>query len=97
DVEGAKFAGNWTSGERIEMDFFGGFNGNLAYIQQQPTARLRHVDKGLGSADRRTMVGIGQQWDLMFLIDNARASLPQLAFALNDGAGVVGRRFSARL
>jgi hypothetical protein len=93
DFSGAKFAGNWNGGGRIEMDFFGGFNGTGAFSQQQPTPRLRQAYMDLGNADSGTKVRIGQQWDLLFPIDNAPASLSHIAFPLGFGAGFVGWRF----
>ena len=93
DFSGAKFAGNWSGGGRIEMDFFGGFNGSGGYSQQQPTPRLRQAYMDLGNADTGTKVRIGQQWDLMFPIDNAPSSLAHIAFPLGYGAGFVGWRF----
>ena len=70
---GAKFTDNWNGGGRIEMDFFGGFNGTGAYSQQQPTPRLRQAYMDLTNADTGTTVRIGQQWDLMFPLDNVAA------------------------
>ncbi len=93
DFSGAQFAGNWTGGGRIEMDFFGGFNGNGAFSQQQPTPRLRQAYMDLGNADTGTKIRIGQQWDLMFPIDNSPSSLSHIAFPLGYGAGFVGWRF----
>lgn len=93
DFSGAKFAGNWTGGGRIEMDFFGGFNGTGPYSQQQATPRLRQAYMDLANKDTGTTVRIGQQWDLMFPIDNSPASLSHIAFPLGFGAGFVGWRF----
>ncbi|MEP7187184.1 MAG: hypothetical protein ABI767_15240 [Rhodanobacter sp.] len=93
DFSGAQFAGNWTGGGRIEMDFFGGFNGNGAFSQQQPTPRLRQAYMDLGNAGTGTKIRIGQQWDLMFPIDNSPSSLSHIAFPLGYGAGFVGWRF----
>ncbi len=93
DFSGAKFAGNWTGGGRIEMDFFGGFNGTGAYSQQQPTPRLRQAYMDLVNPESGTTVRIGQQWDLMFPLDNTPASLSHIAFPLGYGTGLVGWRF----
>jgi hypothetical protein len=93
DFKGAKFAGNWTGGGRIEMDFFGGFNGVGAYSQQQPTPRLRQAYMDLVNAESGTTVRIGQQWDFMFPIDNTPASLAHIAFPLGFGSGYGGWRF----
>ncbi len=93
DFSGATFAGDWSGGGRIEMDFFGGFNGTGAFSQQQPTPRLRQAYMDVGNADTGTKIRIGQQWDLMFPIDNLPASLAHIAFPLGYGTGVVGWRF----
>jgi hypothetical protein len=93
DFKGAQFAGNWTGGGRIEMDFFGGFNGVGAYSQQQPTPRLRQAYMDLVNAESGTTVRIGQQWDFMFPIDNTPASLAHIAFPLGFGSGYGGWRF----
>jgi len=93
DFKGAEFANNWTGGGRIEMDFFGGFNGTGAYSQQQPTPRLRQAYMDLTRPDSGTTVRIGQQWDLMFPIDNSATSLAHIAFPLGYGSGVIGWRF----
>jgi hypothetical protein len=93
DFSGAKFAGNWNGGGRIEMDFFGGFNGAGAYSQQQPTPRLRQAYMDLDNAETGTKIRIGQQWDLMFPIDNSPASLSHIAFPVGFAAGLVGWRF----
>ncbi|HEV2681773.1 MAG TPA: hypothetical protein VGV14_14810 [Rhodanobacter sp.] len=93
DFKGAQFAGNWTGGGRIEMDFFGGFNGVGAYSQQQPTPRLRQAYMDLTNPESGTTVRIGQQWDFMFPIDNTAASLTHVAFPLGFGSGVIGWRY----
>jgi hypothetical protein len=93
DFKGAEFANNWTGGGRIEMDFFGGFNGIGAYSQQQATPRLRQAYMDLTRPDSGTTVRIGQQWDLMFPIDNSATSLAHIAFPLGYGSGVIGWRF----
>jgi hypothetical protein len=93
DFSGAKFAGNWTGGGRIEADFFGGFNGTGPYSQQQPTPRLRQAYMDLVNPDTGSTVRIGQQWDLMFPLDNTPTSLAHIAFPLGFAAGFVGWRF----
>jgi hypothetical protein len=93
DFSGAKFAGDWTGGGRIEMDFFGGFNGTGAFSQQQATPRLRQAYMDLTNANTGTTVRIGQQWELMFPIDNSSSSLSHIAFPLGFGVGMVGWRF----
>lgn len=93
DFKGAQLAGNWSGGGRIEMDFFGGFNGTGAYSQQQPTPRLRQAYMDLTNPESGTTIRIGQQWDLMFPIDNSATSLAHIAFPLGYGSGVIGWRF----
>ncbi|MCE5233852.1 MAG: hypothetical protein ABFC67_02795 [Mizugakiibacter sp.] len=93
DFAGAKFAGDWTGGGRIEADFFGGFNGTGAYSRQQPTPRLRQAYMDIANKQTGSTVRVGQQWDLMFPLDNTPASLAHIAFPLGFGAGFVGWRF----
>ncbi|TAM00872.1 MAG: hypothetical protein EPN71_06160, partial [Rhodanobacter sp.] len=93
DFSGAKFAGDWTGGGRIEMDFFGGFNGTGPFSQQQATPRLRQAYMDLDNADTGTKIRLGQQWELMFPIDNGPSSLSHIAFPLGFGTGMVGWRF----
>jgi hypothetical protein len=93
DFSGAKFAGAWQGGGRIEADFFGGFNGTGAYSQQQPTPRLRQAYMTLANPDTGSKVILGQQWDLMFPLDMVPASLAHIAFPLGYGNGMIGWRF----
>ncbi|GAB2540252.1 hypothetical protein [Rhodanobacter koreensis] len=93
DFSGAKFAGDWTGGGRIEMDFFGGFNGTGAYSQQQPTPRLRQAYMDLTNPETGSTIRIGQQWELMFPLDNVSTSLAHIAFPLGFGTGMIGWRF----
>lgn len=93
DVGGAKLGEDWTGGGRLEMDFFGGFNGTGAYSLSQPTPRLRQAYMDVNNAGTGSKIRIGQQWDLMFPLDNVPTSLTHLAFPLGYGAGVIGWRF----
>jgi len=93
DFKGARLSDNWDGGGRIEMDFFGGFNGTGGYSQQQPTPRLRQAYMDLVNAGSGTTVRIGQQWDLMFPIDSSPTSLAHVAFPLGYGSGITGWRF----
>ncbi|HEX5306536.1 MAG TPA: hypothetical protein VFW82_10665 [Dyella sp.] len=93
DFAGAKFNDNWSGGGRIEMDFFGGFNGAGAYSISQPTPRLRQAYMDLKNASSGSTVRIGQQWDLLFPIDNIPASVTHIAFPLGYGTGMIGWRF----
>jgi hypothetical protein len=93
DFSGAKFAGDWVGGGRIEMDFYGGFNGTGPYSQQQPTPRLRQAYMDLTNPNTGTTVRVGQQWELMFPVDNTPVSLAHIAFPLGFAAGYGGWRF----
>ncbi|OOG62537.1 hypothetical protein B0E46_12570 [Rhodanobacter sp. B04] len=93
DFSGAKFAGDWIGGGRIEMDFFGGYNGTGAYSQQQPIPRLRQAYMDLSNPDTGSTVRIGQQWEFMFPLDNVSTSLSHIAFPLGFGTGMIGWRF----
>ena len=93
DFSGTKLAGDWIGGGRIEMDFFGGYNGSGAYSQQQPIPRLRQAYMDLINPDSGTTIRIGQQWDLLFPLDNVTASLSHVAFPLGFGTGMIGWRF----
>ncbi len=92
DFSGAKFAGDWVGGGRIEMDFFGGFNGTGAYSRQQITPRLRQAYMDLTNPLTGTTIRIGQQWDLMFPL-NSPTSLAHIAFPLGFASGYGGWRF----
>lgn len=93
DITGAKLGENWTGGGRLEMDFFGGFNGTGAYSLSQPTPRLRQAYLDLGNAGAGTNIRVGQQWDLMFPIDIIPDSITHVAFPLGYGAGLIGWRY----
>ena len=93
DFAGARFNENWSGGGRIEMDFFGGFNGTGAYSASQPTPRLRQAYMDLANASTGSTVRIGQQWDLLFPLDNVPASVTHVAFPLGYGSGMIGWRF----
>ena len=93
DFAGAKFNDNWSGGGRIEMDFFGGFNGTGPYSVSQPTPRLRQAYMDLTNASTGSTVRIGQQWDLLFPLDNVPASVTHVAFPLGYGTGMIGWRF----
>ena len=93
DFSGAKFAGDWSGGGRIEMDFFGGYNGTGAYSQQQPIPRLRQAYMDLTNPETGSTIRIGQQWELMFPLDNVSTSLSHIAFPLGFGTGMIGWRF----
>ena len=93
DVTGAKFNEDWSGGGRIEMDFFGGNNGTGAYAQQQPIPRLRQAYMDIINPNSGSTIRIGQEWDLMFPLDNTPTSLSHIAFPLGYGTGFIGWRF----
>jgi len=93
DFTGAKFNENWAGSGRIEMDFFGGFNGTGPYSQQQPTPRLRQAYMDLANASTGTTFRIGQMWDLMFPLEYVPQSLSHIAFPLGYGTGMIGWRY----
>ncbi|HEX7817565.1 hypothetical protein [Dyella sp.] len=93
DFTGAKLSGDWIGGGRIEMDFFGGFNGTGAYAQQQAVPRLRQAYMDLINPETGSTVRIGQQWDLLFPIDMIPTSLSHIAFPLGFSTGVIGWRY----
>jgi hypothetical protein len=93
DFKGSKFTDNWSGDGHIEMDFFGGFNGTGAYSQQQPIPRLRQAYMDLNNAQTGSTIRIGQQWDLMFPLDNVTTSISHIAFPLGFGVGMIGWRF----
>jgi hypothetical protein len=98
DLTGAKVAGDWTGGAHLEMDFFGGFGLGAAptygaYSQQQPLPRLRQAYMVLENPLTGSTFKIGQQWDLMFPLDDLPNSLSHIAFPLGYGTGIIGWRF----
>ncbi|WP_430391992.1 hypothetical protein [Dyella sp. 20L07] len=93
DISGAKLNDSWNGGGRIEMDFFGGNNGTGAYAQQQPIPRLRQAYMDITNPDIGSTIRIGQQWELMFPLENVATSLTHIAFPLGYGTGFVGWRY----
>ncbi|KJV36487.1 carbohydrate porin [Luteibacter yeojuensis] len=93
DFSGAKISENWAGSGRIEMDFFGGFNGTGAYSQQQPTPRLRQAYFDIANASTGSTLRVGQFWDLLFPLDYVPQSLSHIAFPLGYGNGVIGWRY----
>lgn len=93
DFTGAKFTGDWVGGGRIEMDFFGGFNGTGAYAQQQPVPRLRQAYMDIINPTTGSTVRVGQMWDLLFPLDMIPTSLSHIAFPLGFSSGVIGWRY----
>lgn len=92
DFSGARFNESWTGSGRIEMDFFGGFNGTGAYAGSQPELRMRQAYMDIGNVNTGTTFRIGQMWDLLFPLDYIPQSLSHIAFPLGYGSGVIGWR-----
>lgn len=80
----------WTTGARLELDLFGGWNGNEPFGDEMPIPRLRlaYADLSNGS----TTIRVGQAWAPIFgAVPN---SLSHVAFPLGYGSGgVIGWRF----
>jgi hypothetical protein len=93
DFTGARVSENWMGSGRLEMDFFGGFNGTGAYAGSQPELRMRQAYFDLANANTGTTFRIGQMWDLMFPLDYIPQSLSHIAFPLGYGSGVIGWRY----
>src|SRR5213078_336340 len=83
--------GKWAPRATIEADFFGTFNGNPPFGDEQPQFRIRHAFVDLSNG--RTTVRIGQFWAPFFNTD-IPVSLTHIAFPVGLGSGgVVGWRF----
>lgn len=93
DFTGPNFADNWFGGGRIEMDFFGGFNGTGAFSQQQATPRLRQAYVYVEHPSTGTTLSFGQQWDLMFPLAAQPVSISHIAWPLGYGTGMIGWRY----
>lgn len=93
DFTGAQLNESWDGGGRIEMDFFGGFNGSGPYSHQQPVPRLRQAWLDIANPGMGSRIRIGQQWDLMFPVDVLPTSPTHVSFPLGFGNGFVGWRF----
>ncbi|QWT19522.1 hypothetical protein KPL74_17460 [Bacillus sp. NP157] len=93
DFTGARFNENWTGSGRLEMDFFGGFNGTGAYAGSQPEQRLRQAYMDISNVDSGTTFRIGQMWQLLFPLDYVPQSLSHIAFPLGYGTGLIGWRY----
>ena len=87
DMTSARLGAGWTASGHLEMDFFGGFNGTGAVSRQQETPRLRQAYMNLDHASSGTEIRIGQQWDLMAMLDTIPVSLSHVAFPLGFASG----------
>src|SRR5437773_4659705 len=82
--------GKWFPRATLESDFFGAFNGNPPFGDEQPQMRIRFAYVDLTNG--RTTLRIGHVWSPMF--GEVPVSLTHLAFPLGYGAtGMVGWRF----
>ena len=94
DVGGAQLPGSdYSAGGHVEMDFFGGFNGTGPFSSTQETPRLRQAYVTLDDAAAGSAWKIGQQWSLLFPLDNTPESYAHIAFPLGYASGVIGWRF----
>ncbi len=92
-ISGATLSNGWTTGGRLEADFFGGFNGSSPFSSSQATPRLRQAVFTLTSPDGVNSFSIGQQWELMFPLYSVPKSLTHVAFPLGFGTGMIGWRY----
>lgn len=90
DFVGVKFNENWSGGGCIEMDFFGGFNGIGVYLVLQLMLCLCQVYMDLINVFIGSMVCIGQQWDLLFFLDNVLVLVIYVVFLFGYGIGMIG-------
>src|SRR5881628_2409457 len=82
--------GKWAPKATLEADFFGAFNGNPPFGDEQPQMRIRFAYVDLTNG--RTTVRIGQFWSPFF--GETPVSLTHIAFPLGYGsAGKIGWRF----
>ena len=83
--------GKWAPKATLEADFFGAFNGNPPFGDEQPQMRIRFAYVDLSNG--RTTVRIGQYWSPLF--GETPVSLTHIAFPLGYGsAGKIGWRYS---
>lgn len=92
-IKGPALSNGWTSTGRLELDFFGGFNGSSAYSSSQATPRLRQVNFTLTNPDGSSSVTVGSQWDLLFPIESVPTSLTHIGVPLGFATGMIGWRF----
>src|SRR3989449_787412 len=82
--------GKWAPKATLEADFFGAFNGNPPFGDEQPQMRIRFAYVDLSNG--RTTVRIGQYWSPLF--GETPVSLTHLAFPVGYGsAGKIGWRY----
>jgi len=82
--------GKWAPRATIEADFFGAYNGNPPFGDEQPQLRGRLIFADLTNG--RTTLRIGQDWSPSFA--ETPVSLTHIAFPLGYGAsGKIGWRF----
>src|SRR3989441_5550972 len=90
DFSSGPVLGKWAPKATLEADFFGAFNGNPPFGDEQPQLRARFAFVDLTNG--RTTLRFGQFWSPMF--GEVPVSVTHLAFPLGDGAtGMIGWRF----
>jgi hypothetical protein len=90
NFSGPHVADEWKANAYVEMDFFGGWNGNSFASGEQLIPRLRHAYVDLVHSG--LTIRIGQWWSPLF--GNIPVSLSHLAFPLGYGAaGFPGWRY----
>src|SRR5690348_1228359 len=91
DFNAGPVLGKWSPKATVEADFFGAFNGNPPFGDEQPQFRARIVYADLTNG--RTTVRLGQDWAPLF--GETPVSLTHIAFPLGYGAsGKIGWRFT---
>src|SRR5438876_5177467 len=85
--------GKWAPRATLEADFFGAFNGNPPFGDEQPQFRVRHAFVDLSNG--RTTLRIGQYWAPLFgeTAPFIPVSLTHIAFPVGLGASMIGWRF----
>jgi len=90
DFSSGPVLGKWAPKATLEADFFGAFNGNPPFGDEQPQLRARFAFVDLTNG--RTTLRFGQFWSPMF--GEVPVSVTHLAFPLGYGAtGMIGWRF----
>src|SRR5438552_12211783 len=89
----APVLGKWAPRATLEADFFGAFNGNPPFGDEQPQFRVRHAFVDLSNG--RTTLRIGQYWAPLFgeTAPFIPVSLTHIAFPVGLGASMIGWRF----
>src|SRR5438309_596257 len=90
DFSSGPVLGKWAPKATLEADFFGAFNGNPPFGDEQPQLRARFAFVDLTNG--RTTLRFGQFWSPLF--GETPVSLTHLAFPVGYGsAGKIGWRY----